>query len=164
MFSIHSLHIQAAIAGTSSSYSQLLSGLFRLARLNPDQAPTALCPAPGQIRLDRPLTTLVFPTPERQRKPWAYEKSSFALLWPVNLGFHDKSKCSSRKPALPRMLGHSHLAADKMGKIRAACLLARAVHGFSSHSRLTTAVCCVFTPSALRWQAIAAPLQQVQNL
>ena len=56
MFSIHSLHTQAAIAGTSSSYSQLLSGLFRLARLNRDQAPTALPPAPCQIRLDRPLT------------------------------------------------------------------------------------------------------------
>ena len=62
------------------------------------------------------------------------------------------------------MLCHSHLAADKMGKIRAACLLVRAVNGFNAHRSLTAAVHFVFTPVALQRQAISAPLQQVYNL
>ena len=116
------------------------------------------------MRLGTPKPQAISPTPERQREPWAYEKSLFALLRSESLGSYDNDKCSSRKPALPSMLCHSHLAADKMGKIRAACLLARAMHGFSSHSGLTAAVRCVFTPLALQWQANSAPLQQVQNL
>ena len=59
MFSIYSFHSQAAIAGTSSSYSQLLSGLFRLARLNPDQAPTALTPASMSHSPGPPSVTLL---------------------------------------------------------------------------------------------------------